>query len=177
MHEARASTFFPFHDTLVLQKGLIHKWNNYWCIMNQCIASHLLNHWNTKKNLLFVFWIFLLASHANHGSRCERLFWTLSMYSTTLSMVVISMGSDLVSGRRVYDIWFLTWRNFIREKLLYIFKLFPSGCRNAIIPYFHLTKEHQCQKDIHWGPETYFLHDCMCSQMHNMLFFSPLSGG
>ena len=33
------------------------------------------------------------------GSRCEGLFWTLSMYSTTLSMAMISMGSDPVSRR------------------------------------------------------------------------------
>ena len=50
--------------------------------------------------LLCSFWIFLLASHATLGSRCEGHFLTLSMYSTTLSMVVISMGSDHVSRRR-----------------------------------------------------------------------------
>ena len=50
--------------------------------------------------LLYVFWIFFLASHAILESRCVELFWILSMYSKALSMTMISMGSDSVSRRR-----------------------------------------------------------------------------
>ena len=75
-----------------------------------------------KNLLLCVFWIFLLASHAILGSWCEEFFWTLSKYSITLSMAMISKESDPVSRRRVYVICFVTCRNTLYWRLVIVLK-------------------------------------------------------
>ena len=89
-----------------------------------------------------VFWIFLIASYA----------------------IVIGGFMTL----------FLHLEKLIKKMLLRIFKFFPSGLRDATAPYFHLIEEHQChrsvEKVIFEDPTLNFLHYCVCSQMHNMLF-------
>ena len=125
--EVWSSTFVPCHDTFALQKASFIEESSD-ASWSKCVASHLPNHFSrsciqSEHNilLLYIFCIFFLTSHAILGSRCEGLFWTLSMYSTTLSMTMISMGSDLVS-RRVYGVCFVTCRNSVRKCFQTIYK-------------------------------------------------------
>ena len=139
-----SSISFLCHDTLELWKGLIHK-EIYWYTKKR-VASHIQNHFsksciNHKTNfLLCLHLIFLLASHVILRCWCEILFWTLTMYLTTLSVAKMLVGRDPVSrSRRVYGVSFMTWRNIVRgcmvfvswlggkKMLLDIFKFFQNG--------------------------------------------------
>ena len=56
------------------------------------------------------------------GSLREGIFWTFSIFWITLFMVMISIGSDLVSSRRVYGVCFWTSGHFCKKMLWDIFK-------------------------------------------------------
>ena len=128
------------------------------------VVSHLPNHFSIyciqPEHNLCVFWIFLLASHAVLGCQCEGPFRTLSIYSTTLSMAMISIGSDYVSRiRRVY-----TWRNVVRKMLLNIFKILSSRSRDATSPYLNPIEKQlyppKCQSCFFLMTQHF---NCICS--------------
>ena len=107
------------------------------------------------KNLLFrVFWLFWLAYYAILGSRCERLFWTLCPYSTTLSMAMISMGSDPISRiRRAYHVCFLTCKNFVRKCFCTFSNSFQVDL-GMLPPHTKASMSPKCRKGISWRPNT-----------------------
>ena len=83
------------------------------------------------------------------GSRCEGLFLTLSMYSTILSMDMISIGSDIVSrSTKVYGICFLTWTNVVSKSFLDIFNLFSIGLRNVTTHISTSIEKHRSHQSI-----------------------------
>ena len=70
-------------------------------------------HPKPKRLLLCLIWILLLVSHGILKV-IERVLKTFSMYLTTLSMLAISIWSDLVSRiSSMYVICCLTWRNIV----------------------------------------------------------------
>ena len=90
--------------------------------------------------------------------------WTLHMYWATLSMAIISMRTELVSSRRVYNVYFLTWRNSYKPSL---------GMLPPILMPLKKHKYHErVDNVISWRPSISFLHHCINSHMYNMLFLS-----
>ena len=131
--DAWASTFSPYHDSLALQNELLHR-GIYQCIMKQvCFIPLCKQFFHT-----YGFWIFFLVSHTILGFQYERLFWILSMYSATLSMAMISMGTaSILRSRRVYAICFLTWKKF-ESKCFWIFSN-PFQVHLEILPPYTST--------------------------------------
>ena len=91
LHNFPMSWYIGIANRLIL-RGI------YWCIMKQvccisCSKPFSIYCIQSKHNVLLVcvFWIFFLASHMILGSHYEERFLTLSMYSTTLSMIMISI--------------------------------------------------------------------------------------
>ena len=99
--ETWASISFPTHDTSVLQNHVF-----------QTISLYLASVSAPKILLLCVFGLFLLTSVQSSKSTWG-FFQTLSMYSSTFYVVMISMRTDLVP-RSMCGICSVTWRNFIR---------------------------------------------------------------
>ena len=105
---------FPISQYISITNDLVHK-GIYWCIMTQiccipfskpffCIIRLIITQTFAFMCLLGIF------SYFSWDSRKSlwRTFWTLSINSTTLSMTMILMGSDLIwRCRRVYRIFLL----------------------------------------------------------------------
>ena len=71
-----------------------------------------------------------LFSHLQVG--VIKFYWPLSMYSVTLSMVDLDGSNFNSKSKKVYDISFLTWRNFIRKCFWIISNSFQSELKDDI---------------------------------------------
>ena len=140
-----SSTFFPCHDsTMALQKDLIHR-RIYQFIMKQVCYIVLLKpffhilYMIGTRNVAFICLLDVFACfHVILGIQFERLFGAFSMYLTTLSMTIISMGSYPVSRiKRVCGVCYFTHHTLSKWTWDYI-ALFN----------FHPLKKHQCHQSV-----------------------------
>ena len=100
------------------------------------------------KNLFFcIFWIFLLASHLSLGSWCN----IRQPFTRPWSQWKVISSQEV--GRCI--VLFFHLEKLLKKMLLDIFKLFPSGLRDAIAPHFHPIEKHWCHQYV----ENVFIED------------------
>ena len=105
-------------ETKTSREGIYeHIMKQMWWILFSKPFHHILH---SSKTHNFVFVSFKLGLHTSRAilwNRCEHFVLTLSVLLATLSMAIISMRTELVSSRRVYNVYFLTWRNSYKPSL------------------------------------------------------------